>query len=105
MTRATSAPASRAREATATHAVAGLSIPDELLEQLAALVAERVAAELGSSREPWMTAEEAMVYLSCPRSRIDDLVRLRRVRFFRDGRRLLFRRSDLDDALEVSERA
>jgi excisionase family DNA binding protein len=44
----------------------------------------------------WLNSDEAARYLSCPRSRIHDLVQLRKLEPTRDGRRLLFRTSDLD---------
>ena len=49
--------------------------------------------------EGWLGVQGAARYLACPVSRIYDLVSLGRITPHRDGRRLLFRRSDLDAAL------
>ena len=60
------------------------------------------AAESTREEPRWLNSDEAAQYLGCPRSRIHDLVQLRRLEPARDGRRLLFRRSDLDAYLEAS---
>lgn len=81
-----------------------LTLPPEALEAVADLVAERVLVRLGDrEHEGWMNVEQAATYLSCPRSRIHDLVALRRLQCARDGRRLLFQRAWLDEALEGSK--
>jgi excisionase family DNA binding protein len=46
--------------------------------------------------EAWMDVRDAAAYLACSTKRIYDLVAQRRVRFARDGRRLLFRVEWLD---------
>jgi excisionase family DNA binding protein len=57
---------------------------------LAAIVsAVRVAS-------PWLTAEEAADYLRCPLSRIRKLTMTGDLACERDGRRVLYRREDLD---------
>jgi excisionase family DNA binding protein len=48
----------------------------------------------------WLDTAGAAKHLSCPRSRIHDLVGLGKLNPSRDGRRLLFRSSDLDRYLE-----
>jgi excisionase family DNA binding protein len=50
--------------------------------------------------EPWIGVDEAAVHLACRPQRIYDLVSQRRLPFRRDGRRVLFRRSDLDGYLD-----
>ena len=82
-------------------------LDDQALDQLAALLAPRIAVALavrGASQKEagWLNSDQAAEYLGCPRSRIHDLVALRRLEPRRDGRRLLFRRSDLDAYLEGS---
>jgi excisionase family DNA binding protein len=75
-----------------------LKLPDEVLDA----VAERVLARLEVERpepEPYLDVRGAAAYLACPTSRIYDLVAQRAVRPARDGRRLLFRREWLDEAL------
>jgi excisionase family DNA binding protein len=60
-------------------------------------IAQR-AAELVVDRHssPYMNATEAARYLSCPRSRVYDLIQVRMLQPVRDGRRVLLKRSDLD---------
>ena len=63
------------------------------IEELAALVAHRLA-EL---REPYITARKAADYLACPLSRIRALTAANRIPHHRDGRRVLYRREELDE--------
>lgn len=51
--------------------------------------------------EPWFNVASAAAYLDCPKSRIHDLVRLGKLKPHRDGRRLLFRRANLDAILDA----
>ena len=63
-------------------------------------------AELLPDRpEPYLDVEGAAEYLAAPRSRIYELVERKRVTPYRDGRRLLFRPTDLDAALTRREEA
>lgn len=74
-------------------------LDDETLDLLAERLAPRLASRLPSTAAPaqrWLNSTEAAAYLSCPRSRVHDLVQLRRLQPRRDGRRLLFDRDDLD---------
>ena len=81
-----------------------LTVPASLIEliasRVAALIADRLPTDEASA---YFTVEQAADYLACPKSRVYDLVKLRRVRHYRDGRRILFRREDLDAALDVEE--
>lgn len=77
----------------------GLSVPDELLEHIAEMVAERVAGHLQMSSLPWLNVREAAAYLACKPDRIHDLKGSGRLRFANDGTRLLFRREWLDECL------
>jgi excisionase family DNA binding protein len=73
------------------------SLSREQLEQIAERVAELLTErQAPTGEDPWLNSDQAAAYLGCPRSRIHDLVQLRRLHPHRDGRRLLFRRSDLD---------
>jgi len=47
--------------------------------------------------------EAAAAHLRCPTSRVYDLKAAGRVRFAKDGTRLLFRREWLDAALKIEE--
>jgi excisionase family DNA binding protein len=51
----------------------------------------------------YVTTEKAAEILACKPKRIYELVAQGRLRHFRDGRRLLFRREDLDAVPEVHE--
>lgn len=55
----------------------------------------------GEVSNPWLNAAEAASYLACSRDRVYDLVQLGKLEASRDGRRLLFRRADLDGYLRV----
>lgn len=77
-----------------------LEIPEAVVERIAERAAEIVLDRLAErGPEPWIDVDDAAVHLACTRKRVYDLVAQRRVRVFRDGRRLLFRRSWLDEAL------
>ena len=70
---------------------------DELRELLG------VAPSPATTAEPrWLNSDQAAEHLSCQRARVHDLVQLRKLEPRRDGRRLLFRREDLDAYLESS---
>jgi len=76
-----------------------LRLPDDVLEGLAERVAARIAQQLQQKPEsPWLTTEEAAAYLRWPFQRIykqNDLPRRKH------GNRLMFRRDELDDYLDV----
>jgi excisionase family DNA binding protein len=74
-------------------------IPDELVDA----IAERVAERLERPSENWLDVDQAAAYIAAPRSRVYDLVAQERVECRRDGRRVLFRRQWLDDALGGTE--
>lgn len=78
------------------------SLPPELLEAIAARAAELVEDRTVESPQPWIGVEEAAEHLACKPQRIYDLVSQGRLEHRKDGRRLLFRRSDLDSHLEGS---
>ena len=78
-----------------------LNLPDELLEQIAQRAAAIVAESTTTASTPWLSTEQAADYLACKPARIHDLVQLRKLESRRDGRRLLFRREDLDAYLEA----
>lgn len=81
------------------------ALGDDALDELADLLAPRLAARLGqneSAASPWLNAADAASYLACSRGRLYDLVQLHKLEPRRDGRRLLFRRGDLDRYLEAA---
>jgi excisionase family DNA binding protein len=77
-----------------------LELPDELVEHIAQRAAELLAERQQANTSPWLDAKAAAEYLSAPVSRIHDLVQLRKLSPHRDGRRLLFKREDLDACLK-----
>jgi excisionase family DNA binding protein len=76
-----------------------LSVPPELLDAFADRVAERLTEQNGHQAQPYLDVDGAAEYLSCAKHRIYALVSEGRVNTYRDGRRVLFRRPDLDAAL------
>lgn len=78
------------------------ALDDDALDQLAAKLAPRLSATTAPATSPWLDTKGAAEHISAPVSRIHDLVQLRRLTPCRDGRRLLFRRDDLDRYVEAS---
>jgi excisionase family DNA binding protein len=72
-----------------------INLDDQALDALADALAERVAVRLGSG-SPWLTAAETAEYLRCPVSRVRKLTSTAEIPCHRDGRRVLYRREDLD---------
>lgn len=75
---------------------------DQLVERVAGRVAELVAEQLrppAAPPSPWLNVDEAAEYLRCAPKRIYDLVSQGRLPAHRDGKRLLFRREELDEYL------
>ena len=81
---------------------ASIELPAELLEQIAERAAQVVIERQAVNVSPWLNAEQAAEHIAAPVSRIHDLVQLRKLTPRRDGRRLLFRRDELDAYLESS---
>jgi excisionase family DNA binding protein len=79
-------------------------LDDDALDRLAELLAPRLARRLGgeAGADPWLNAEQAAEHLACSAGRLYDLVQLGKLSARRDGRRLLFRRSDLDAYIEAA---
>lgn len=71
-------------------------LPAELLDHFAATVAEELASRLSPPPEPYMDADQAAEYLACNRRRVYDLAERGAIPHYRDGKRLLFQRHDLD---------
>lgn len=76
-----------------------LSLPAELVEIVAERAAELVEERRVGGVEPWIGVGDASAHLACPRSRIYALVSAGRIPHRKDGSRLLFRRSELDEWL------
>jgi len=78
-----------------------LTVPPELVEAVAVRVVDLLAGRLPAQRDGYLGVEEAAAYLACPKSRVYELVAAKRVRHYRDGRRVLFKAEDLDAVLRV----
>lgn len=74
------------------------ALDDDALEVLASALAPRLRKLqiVEPAADGWLNAEQAAEHLACGTDRIYDLIQLRKIEPQRDGRRLLFRRSDLD---------
>jgi excisionase family DNA binding protein len=81
------------------------------LEELDALIEERIAEAVerrlrdcdgGWQTSPYMTIAEAADYLRCRRQRIDDLLSQRRLTRYKDGRRTLVSRAEIEGYLGTS---
>ncbi len=80
-----------------------IELSDEQLAQLAALVAPLLADRAPApAASAWLDTAGAAAHLACSPGRIHDLVQLGKLTPRRDGRRLLFRRDDLDAYVEGS---
>jgi excisionase family DNA binding protein len=73
-----------------------VALPPAVIELIARRAAAIVGETLSAKPESFIGVAEAADHLACKPQRIYDLVSQRRLEFHRDGRRLLFRRSDLD---------
>ena len=73
---------------------------EPLVEAIAERVTERVLKSIGAPSQGYLDVDGAAEYLAChDRRRLYELVRQKRLEPRRDGRRLLFRREDLDACL------
>ena len=83
---------------------APLTLTVELTPDQFDAIAQRVAELLTPQTAPpaeWLNTTGSARHLACTRGRLYDLVQLGLLEPRRDGRRLLFRRSDLDAYLEA----
>lgn len=80
-----------------------VSLPDELVQAIAAQVAAELSEAVPVGPEPYLTVDQAAEYLACPKSRVYELKKQGRIAHYRDGTRLLFTREDLDAALDRIE--
>ena len=74
----------------------GLTFSPELIDVLADRVVDGLAQRIAPPPEPFLDTDQAAEYLACKRRRIQDLAERGILPTYRDGRRLLFRREDLD---------
>lgn len=81
-----------------------ITLPPELIEAVAARVAEMLAERQRPAEHEMLTVGEAAELLCCRRQRLYDLSSQGKLPCLRDGSRLLFRRSELVSYLEGGER-
>ncbi len=73
-----------------------IDLPEEVLRELAAQVAEMLA-EVRPVSDGWLRgAARIAAYIDCPRSRVYALVSAKRIPVEHDGSNLIARQSDLD---------
>jgi excisionase family DNA binding protein len=77
-----------------------VELPDALVELIAERVLELLDGRVPSEPEPWVGVAQAARYLGCARDRVYALVSKRAIPYKKDGRRVLFRRSELDRWLD-----
>jgi excisionase family DNA binding protein len=84
-----------------------VALDDAALRRLAELVAEHLAAEADRGTpadDPWLTAEQAAAHIGARSAhRIYELKALGKLKYTKDGTRLLFKRSWLDEYLRLQE--
>lgn len=88
----------------------GIELPDSLVQAIAAAVEARVVERLpnfdvlGENRgSEYLTTAEAAELMRCTRQRIYDLLSAGRLRRYRDGRRVLIRRAEIQAHLAGEE--
>ncbi len=80
---------------------AQIALMAEVIAEMRDLKAE--ITELAQGRQGWMNADQAATYIGAAgRERIYDLAREGHIPVHRDGRRLLFRQSEIDAYIEKS---
>jgi excisionase family DNA binding protein len=75
------------------------------LQAIAAAVEAKLQPTAQLAESPYLTVREAATYIRARPQRICDLLSSRRLSKYKDGTRVLIRRSDLDDYLELHPRA
>lgn len=74
-----------------------VELSDDDVRRIADRTAALLSAEGRGPREsPYLTVDEAAVYLRCRRQRIDDLLSQRRLSRIKDGARTLILRAELE---------
>ena len=84
-----------------------LAVPEALVEAIAQRAAEIVLETLASQAStdsPYLTITEAAAYARCKRQRIDDLLSARKLTRYKDGRRTLVLKAELEAWLSRERR-
>lgn len=76
-------------------------LPDGWIEDVAGPIAIAVAEKIGQQiqptpQSPYLSVAEAAEYMRCKRQRIYDLLSARSIGRYKDGKRVLLRRDELD---------
>lgn len=79
-----------------------IPLPPGFIEALADQVAERLAERMAPPAEPYIDVDGAAEYIAAKPRRVYELREQGKLHAYEDGRRLLFRRSELDAYLESS---
>lgn len=74
-----------------------ITLDDDTLERIAERVAPLIDGQRQSDPERWLDVKQAAQHLACPPSRIYALVSAGRIPHSKDGSRVLFKASELDD--------
>jgi excisionase family DNA binding protein len=77
-----------------------LTVPDELIEEIVAVVVARLNVQ-PPAESPYMSVDEAADYMRCKKQRVYDLISARRLTRLKDGTRVLLRRGEIDAYLET----
>jgi excisionase family DNA binding protein len=77
-----------------------VTLSDEQVRAIAEQAAAIMREQQTSSAPTWLNTSDAAGYIAAKPGRVHDLVQLGRLTPRRDGRRLLFRRDELDTYLE-----
>ena len=80
-------------------AVVNVALSDADVERIAEAVRTQTGGE--ATVEPWLDVPRAAAYLACKRKRIYDLKSEGRLRYAKEGGRLIFRREWLDAVIEL----
>jgi excisionase family DNA binding protein len=80
-----------------------LDLPEYVIDEIADRVAD-IIEQRARAADEWYSVIDAAAYLRCSKQRIYDLRHDGRLRAHRDGRRLLFRREELDAYLAGPDR-
>lgn len=77
-----------------------ISLPPDLIEQVAQRAASIVAASVTSDTGGYLDHDAAAAYIAAKPRRLYDLVSARQIPVYKDGSRNLYRRCDLDAYVE-----
>lgn len=74
-----------------------LTLSEADLERLKEQIKDELRAEAAQAEDPWLGYEKAAAYMDCPVSRVHALKSQGDLPFEKDGSRVVFRRSVLDE--------